>query len=117
MDLCASFYNPVIPSGLKTLILAVLGTFPRALDYTTFAILLAVMMDVAALFRLRANRPEGPRPYRAWGHPWVPAFYFLASAAVAGAPLVNRPEESVLVIAGVATGVPVYLWFRRRAGD
>lgn len=115
----ARFRTPSVAIALQaataTAILAALGTFPRALDYTTFAILLAMMMDVAALFRLRAKRPEGPRPYRAWGHPWVPACYFLASAAIAIGLLVNRPEESVLVLAGVTTGVPVYLWFRRRA--
>jgi APA family basic amino acid/polyamine antiporter len=114
----ASFGTPsvaiLLQASMATVVLALLETFPRALDYTTFAILLAMMVDVAALFRLRAKRPGDPRPYRAWGHPWVPACYFAASAGVALALLVSRPQESLLVLLAVATGVPVYRRFASR---
>ena len=43
-----------------------LETFPSALDYTTFAIVLATIADVLALYRLRRTQPGRPRPYRAW---------------------------------------------------
>jgi APA family basic amino acid/polyamine antiporter len=95
-------------------ILLALGTFERALDYTTFAILLATMADVAALYRLRRRRPERARPYRAWGYPWVPALYLLANAAVAAALLRNRPLECAIGLALLALGLPFYLTFTRR---
>jgi APA family basic amino acid/polyamine antiporter len=95
-------------------ILLALGTFERALDYTTFAILLATMADVTALYRLRRSRPQRARPYRAWGYPWIPALYLLANAAVAAALLRNRPVECAIGLALLALGLPFYLAFTRR---
>jgi APA family basic amino acid/polyamine antiporter len=91
--------------------------FERALEYTTFAILLATMADVAALFRLRRTHPERPRPYRAWGYPAVPALYFAANGAVALALLAGRPLECAISLAMALAGLPFYAIFaaRRRA--
>ena len=96
-------------------ILLVLETFQRALDYTIFAILLATIADVAALYRLRRKRPDRPRPYRAWGYPWVPGLYLLANAAVAATLLWGRPVECALGLALAAAGLPFYRVFSRRA--
>jgi APA family basic amino acid/polyamine antiporter len=92
-----------------------LGSFERALDYTTFAILLATMADVAALFRLRRARPRQPRPYRAWGYPVVPALYFAANAGVAAALLAGRPRECAIGLAMALAGLPFYALFAARA--
>jgi APA family basic amino acid/polyamine antiporter len=91
-----------------------LERFRSILDYTTFAILLATMADVAALYTLRRRRPERPRPYRAMGYPWLPALYFLASGAVASVMLIERPRECAVGVAMLAAGVPFYLYLRRR---
>ncbi len=88
--------------------------FASALDYTTFAILLATMADIAALYRLRRTRPEQPRPYRAWGYPLLPACYAAACAFVAGLMLWGRPQECGISLAMAATGLPFYAWFRLR---
>jgi APA family basic amino acid/polyamine antiporter len=95
-------------------ILLVFETFARALDYTVFAILLATMADIAALYALRRSQPRRPRPYRAWGYPWVPALYFLASASVAGALLIENPRDCAVGVAIAAAGLPFYLLFTRR---
>ena len=100
--------------AVATAILCLLGTFERALDYTTFAILLATMADVAALFRLRRSRPMQRRPYRAWGYPVVPALYFAANAAVALALLAGRPLECAIGLAMALAGLPFYALFARR---
>ena len=94
-------------------ILLLLGSFERALGYTTFAILLATLADVTALYRLRRTQPERERPYRAWGYPWVPALYFLGSAGVAAALLWGRPLEAGVGLAMTAAGLPFYWWFSR----
>lgn len=100
-------------------VLVILQRFPTslfasALDYTTFAILLATIADTAALYTLRRRAPHRRRPYRAWGYPWVPAVYVVACAAIAGAMLVGRPDECAVSLGMAATGLPFYLWFRRR---
>jgi APA family basic amino acid/polyamine antiporter len=104
-----------VQGGVAAAILLLLGTFERALDYTTFAILLATMADVAALFRLRRTRPRQARPYRAWGYPAVPALYFAANAGVAGALLAGRPQECAAGLGMALAGLPFYLLFAARA--
>lgn len=91
-----------------------LRRFPSLLDYTTFAILLAAMASTSALYVLRLRRPELPRPYRAWGYPLVPAAYFLANAAIAGALLYGRPLECAVALGVTATGIPFLFVFSRR---
>jgi APA family basic amino acid/polyamine antiporter len=112
-----SYRTPSVAIGVQAAaavaILLLLGTFQRALDYTIFAILLATMADVSALYRLRRKRPERHRPYRARGYPWVPALYFLANGAIAAALLWGRPLECAIGLGIAATGLPFYWWFAR----
>jgi APA family basic amino acid/polyamine antiporter len=101
-------------------VLLVLERFPTslfasALDYTTFAILLATIADTAALYALRRREPARRRPYRAWGYPVLPALYIAACAGIALAMLVGRPDECGVSLAMAATGLPFYLWFRSGA--
>lgn len=96
-------------------LIAILESFPRVLDYTTFAIVVATMADVAALYALRRSRPEASRPYRAWGYPILPALYFVANGGIAVALLFGRPFECLIGIAVTLTGLP-FLWaFSRRS--
>ena len=96
-------------------LVAVLETFPSALDFTTFGIVLATMADTLALFALRRRQPERPRPYRAWGYPWVPALYLAANAAIAVGLGIGRPAEAGIALAVLGVGIPAYFLFKRLA--
>jgi APA family basic amino acid/polyamine antiporter len=111
------FRTPVaaigVQAGVTIGILLVLRTFPSALDFTTFAILLASMADIVALYRLRQREPERPRPYRAWGYPWIPGLYFAATAAIVVAMAWNRPLECLVGAGMLAAGLPFYFLFSK----
>ncbi len=104
----------VIQGVVSVLLLMFLRSFPRALDFTTFAIILASSADVLALYRLRSSQPDKPRPYRAWGYPYVPALYLVAGLVIAGVLLDERPRECCISLGMLAAGLPFY-WFFRRA--
>jgi APA family basic amino acid/polyamine antiporter len=114
----ASFRTPSVAIAVQALvavgILLALGSFERALGYTVFAILLATMADVAALYSLRRSQPGRPRPYRAWGYPWLPGLYFVANGAIAAALLVGNPRDCALGLAIAIAGLPFYWLFSRR---
>lgn len=95
-------------------LLFVLETFPRALDFTTFAIVLATSADVAALYRLRRTQPERNRPYRAWGYPLVPGLYLAANLGIVTVMLMERPLECLISLGMLASGLPFYWAFRRQ---
>lgn len=105
-----------IQAAVAIALLLVLQTFPAILDYTVFAILLATMADVTALYALRTRHPHRPRPYKAWGYPLVPALYLLANAAIAAIMLTQRPTESALGLLSLALGLPFYWLLRRWRG-
>jgi APA family basic amino acid/polyamine antiporter len=102
-----------LQAAVACALVALLETFPSALDFTTFGIVLATMADTLALFALRRRQPERPRPYRAWGYPWLPLVYLAANAVIAIGLLVGRPREAGIAIAVLGVGVPAYLGFRR----
>jgi APA family basic amino acid/polyamine antiporter len=90
-----------------------LETFPKALDFTTFGIVLATIADTLALFALRRRQPDRPRPYRAWGYPFIPLVYLAANAAIGAGLLFGRPREAGIAVLVLASGVPVYFLFRK----
>lgn len=94
-------------------LIAFLESFPRALDFTVFAIVLASAADILALFALRLRRPELERPYRAWGYPFVPAVYLIVQLVIAAAIFVGSPREAATAIGVLAVGLLIYLGFAR----
>jgi APA family basic amino acid/polyamine antiporter len=98
-----------------SVVLTLSGTYEQLFTYVMFASILFSVAAGIAIFRLRALKPDHPRPYRAWGYPWVPGLYVLGSAAFVLNTLLERPVESAIGLALVFLGVPVYLLQRRSA--
>lgn len=114
-----SYQTPVVAIWVQAAatiaILLILRNFPSALDFTTFAILLASMADIVALYRLRRLQPDRKRPYRAWGYPFIPGLYFLATFGIATAMVWGRPLECLVGVGMLAAGLPFYFLFARRS--
>ena len=102
-----------LQAAVAIAILGVLQTFPGALEFTTFAIVLATTADVLALFALRIRQPEIPRPYRAWGYPVVPALYVLANVGIAFAMLSGSATPALFSLGVSVASVPFYFLFSR----
>ena len=88
--------------------------YSNLLDYVISAALLFYILTVAGLFRLRRTRPDAPRPYRCWGYPWLPALYLVGAAVILLVLFAYRPATTWPGLLIVLSGVPVYLWLRRR---
>ncbi len=63
-------------------ILILSNGFEQILNLVSVAMVVCGTLTVSALFVLRIRRPDLPRPYRAWGYPWLPLIYLLANAVV-----------------------------------
>ena len=97
-------------------VLALSGSYEQLFTYVMFASLLLHMVGAIAVFRLRRQRPDLPRPYRVWGYPVVPAVFIVASAAFVLNTLITSPRESLAGLGLLALGLPVY-WYSKRLGS
>jgi basic amino acid/polyamine antiporter, APA family len=96
-------------------VLTLSGTYSELLDYVIFAQLIFYVITVGAVFVMRARHPDAPRPYRAWGYPWLPAGYIVAAVALMADLLVVKPRYTWGGLLIVLSGVPVYVYLHRRA--
>ena len=95
--------------------LTLTGGYEALFTYVTFASVLFGTLGGAAIFVLRARRPDVPRPYRALGYPLIPAIYVLGSFALVWNTLMERPTESIAGLGLVAVGLPFYWYWSRAA--
>jgi APA family basic amino acid/polyamine antiporter len=113
-----TFQTPALAVVAQALVaaalLALLHGFPSALDFTTFAIVLATIADVLALFWLRIREPGRPRPYRAAGYPFVPALYVVANLAIAVGLAYGNPRPAAIGALVIFSALPFYLALRLR---
>ena len=105
----------LIAQAVWASVLCVSGTYGQLLDYVIFAAIVFYFLTTLALFRLRRIRPDLPRPVKAFGYPVLPALYLLANAALMVILLVEKPLFTWPGLLIVASGVPVYLMWRKRA--
>jgi APA family basic amino acid/polyamine antiporter len=96
-------------------VLTLSGSYGDLLDYVIFAQLLFYVLTVAAVFRLRAARPDVPRPYKAWGYPLVPAAYIVAATALMIDLLIVKPRFTWPGLLIVLAGIPVFMIQERRS--
>jgi len=94
--------------------LTLTGGYETLFTYVTFASVLFGALGGAAIFVLRARRPDAPRPSRAWGYPVVPALYVLGSVALVWNTLMERPGASIAGLGLVAMGLPFYWYWSRQ---
>jgi basic amino acid/polyamine antiporter, APA family len=83
------------------------------LNYVIFSVLIFYVLTIAGIFVLRKRRPEEPRPYKAFGYPFVPLLYIIAALAIMSVLLLYETQTTWPGLVIVLLGVPVYwLWSR-----
>jgi APA family basic amino acid/polyamine antiporter len=110
------FHTPtvaIIAQAIWSGVLVLSGNLSQLVSYTGFAIVLFSGIAVSAVFVLRRRHPELERPFRAWGYPWAPALFVVASGAMVANELWRSPTTSAVGIALIALGIPVYRFARR----
>ena len=92
-------------------------TFGELADQFVIGIWPFYAAGVLAVFILRRRDPDRPRPYRAWGYPWLPGLFLAAALFLLGNYLVTEPVKFLVNFAILATGIPVYYYWSRRAAS
>ncbi len=104
----------IVAQALWSTVLVLSGTLSELVAYTGFAVVLFSGIAVVSLFVLRRRHPEVARPFSAWGYPYAPALFVVASAVMVGHDLWMNPQASSVGLAVIAIGIPLYYLFARR---
>ena len=104
----------VIAQAIWASLLILTGSLDSLGNYVGFAITLFAGIAVAALFVLRAREPNAPRPFKAIGYPITPAIFVIASLAIVLNAFYANPRVSILGTLLILSGIPLYLYYRRR---
>jgi amino acid transporter len=83
-------------------------TFEQLADTFVLAIWPFYGLAIAGIYRLRAKRPQLPRPYRVPGYPIVPAIFLVGVGYLVANALITDPIWTGVTLAIVLAGVPVY---------
>jgi len=94
-------------------VLCLSGSYGQLLAYSTFSSLLFYIVTIVGLFVLRKKEPNTPRPYKAWGYPYIPLLYIVLTSLICLDLLVFNFTNSIIGIAIIALGIPVYFLFRK----
>jgi APA family basic amino acid/polyamine antiporter len=98
-------------------VLCLSGTYGQLLDYVIFAVLIFYILTITGIFILRIRHPEMERPYKAFGYPYIPAFYIIIATIITLILLFYKDYAwGGLII--VIIGIPVFfLWNKRKTGN
>jgi len=101
----------MIACVLPAMALAAGLAFETLFSITAFLGLTANLVLFASYFKLRRSEPELVRPFRAWGHPWLPLLITLVSAGLVIAFVFADPLSSAIAMAAMGLGLPLLGWF------
>jgi APA family basic amino acid/polyamine antiporter len=116
------FHSPSVAIWLATVlgvVYVLLNDFQQLADKFILGIWPFYALAVGAVFVLRRNRPELPRPYRTWGYPVVPLLFLTASLAMVVNALWTDPINTGITFGIILAGIPAYVAWRawKPAGD
>ncbi len=106
----------IVAQALWSAVLVLSGTLAQLVNYTGFAVVLFSGVAVTALFVLRRRHPTEVRPFSAWGYPVAPAVFVTASAVIVLNEMWRNPRTSLVGLAVIALGLPVYFVANRKRG-
>jgi basic amino acid/polyamine antiporter, APA family len=115
------FQTPALAILLQAawgIVLVLTGTYGDLVDSVVFGDWIFFGLTVAAVFRFRRRFPvdaRDPGSFRLPGHPLVPALFVAAALLVVASAIQSNPRRSAVGAALLAAGIPVYLYYDRRA--
>jgi basic amino acid/polyamine antiporter, APA family len=104
----------IIAQAAFAILLVLTGSLDSIANYVGFAITLFAGTAVAAVFVLRMREPNAARPFKAFGYPWTPAIFVLASLAIVVNAFYSDPKVTGLGTVVILAGIPFYYYFQSR---
>ncbi len=88
-------------------------SYQTLFSFVIFAAWIFYGLAVFAVIVLRRRQPNAVRPYKMWGYPVTPLLFALTAFWFVANTLIAAPKPSLIGLATIAAGVPVYYIWRR----
>lgn len=106
-------HRAIVLQGIWSAVLVWTGTYQQIFTRVIFVEWIFFILMTVGLVVLRRRPGYAPR-YRIWGYPLVPAVFVVSSAVIVLNRMISEPMESVIGLALVGLGAPVYwIWCRK----
>lgn len=89
-------------------ILCLSGKYGDLLDMISFVVVIFYVLTILGIYILRVQRPNAPRPYKAFGYPVLPAIYMLMGIAFCILLIIYKPQFTWPGLIIVLIGIPIY---------
>jgi len=86
------------------------GSFDQLTDMLVFASFLFYGSSALGVLIMRQKAGALNRDYKVWGYPYVPLIFVFFCAALFVMTIFNQPQEALIGLGLIASGVPVYLY-------
>jgi APA family basic amino acid/polyamine antiporter len=74
----------------------------------SFVVVLFYAITIIGIFKLRKERPNAERPYKAFGYPILPAIYIIMALVFCIFLIIFKPVYAGIGLGIVLLGIPVY---------
>jgi APA family basic amino acid/polyamine antiporter len=104
----------ILLQGVVAIIITISGRYDQILNYVTSIdfVFMALAAGAIVIFRRRGVAP-GAHGICVPGHPWTTIFFMLASIGIVVNTLVAFPHDTLIGLALLALGAPVYALWKR----
>jgi APA family basic amino acid/polyamine antiporter len=103
----------LVLTGCTSIALALSGEFETVFRIMATLGMFPLLLADLALFKLRFDAPDLPRPYRAKLYPWLPALAVALDVTVLAAFLMSDWTSGLFIIGAVALAWPIGAWMGR----
>jgi amino acid transporter len=100
--------NAMVLNGALCIGYIVVGEFEALITFSGVAGYTFYFLTVLGLIVLRINQPNLERPYRTWIT--TPIIFCCVSLFLVSRAVIARPLQTLIVLAFIVSGVPVYFW-------
>ena len=90
------------------------GKYGDLLDMISLGVVVFYMLTIVGIFILRVKRPDLPRPYKAFGYPFLPIIYLVMGGAFCLLLVRFKPDYTWPGIIITLIGIPIYYFAMNR---
>jgi len=94
--------------ALVASLLCLSGKYGDLLTMVSFIVVIFYVLTIIGIFILRKKEPTMPRPYKAFGYPFLPAIYIIMATVFCIGLVYTEPKYSLWGLVITLLGIPLY---------